>query len=280
MLPVLFNSAGITFFTFGIFLVLSLLWGSFWLWKSIKLTSYKEEDFFDGLFLSVIGGIFLGRLVFVSLNFSEFGFDILKFLLINGFPGLSLIGVLLGGFATFFLYTRIKKKSFLEMADYIISPLFLSLSISALGAFLSGTTAGTKTGFFLSSKYLGLEGFRHVPALYEALLFMLGFYFAYKIILLTRRHRLNIGTNTFFFILYFSLIYLLLDNLKVQRLYLGSFSFNLIATALLSLISGLYLLFVYKGSWSKLLHSGIFKKNHGTKKSINGKSNRFFQKKT
>ncbi len=268
MLPVLFNMPGLTLFTFGAFLVLSLLWSSFWFWKNIKLTSYKEEDFFDGLFLSIFGGIILGRIIFVALNFSEFGFDILKFVLINGFPGLSLYGLLIGAGLTFFIYTKAKKRPYLEMIDYAISPLFLGLAIASVGAFLSGTVPGTKTKLFLSVRYLGLDGTRHLPALYEALFYVLGFYIAHRIILLVRRQRISIGTNFFFFIFYFSLINLLLDFIKANHLYFLSFSFNLVLSALFSTISGLYFIFVYRDRIKKILLSFKFKKKNEINKPL------------
>ena len=88
--------------------MLAFFWGAFAFWRSIKLTSYKEQEMFDALFLSLFGGLFFSRFVFVALNFSEFGTSPLKFLLITGFPGMSAVGAFVGGFVTFFFYPRYK----------------------------------------------------------------------------------------------------------------------------------------------------------------------------
>src|SRR3990172_4726798 len=104
MLPVLLDLKYIKIYTFGVFLVLAFFWGSFVLWKNVRLTSQKEDGIFDALFLSVAGGLLFSRVVYVALNFEKFGFDILKFILINGYPGLSIYGALAGAFLTLYLY--------------------------------------------------------------------------------------------------------------------------------------------------------------------------------
>jgi len=109
MLPVLVDLKFIKIYTFGVFLVLAFFWGSFVLWKNIRLTPQKEEEIFDGLFLSLAGSLFFSRIIYVILNFEKFGFSILKFILINGYPGLSLYGALFGGFFTLFLYLLVKR---------------------------------------------------------------------------------------------------------------------------------------------------------------------------
>ena len=112
MLPVLLDLKFIKIYTFGVFLVLGFFWSAFLLWRNIRLTSYKEEDVFDGLFFSLFGGLFIGRLIYVVLNFNDFGFDILKFILVNGYPGISLIGAILGGVFALFGFFGLKKIDF------------------------------------------------------------------------------------------------------------------------------------------------------------------------
>ena len=94
MIPVLIHFGILKIYTLGVFLVLGFLAGAFVLWKNIKLTSYKEEEIFDSLFIGILGALLGGRLLYVILNFEKFGFDILRFILINGYPGLSMFGAL------------------------------------------------------------------------------------------------------------------------------------------------------------------------------------------
>jgi prolipoprotein diacylglyceryltransferase len=66
MLPILLDLKIFKIYTFGVFLVLAFFWGSFLIWKLIRLTSMKEEEVFDGLFWGLFGGLFLSRLFYVD----------------------------------------------------------------------------------------------------------------------------------------------------------------------------------------------------------------------
>lgn len=246
MLPVLLDLKFIKIYTFGVFLVLAFFWGSFLLWKNIRLTVYKEDEIFDGLFLSIAGAIFFGRLIYVVLNFSKFGFSILKFILINGYPGLSLIGALFGGFITLYLYFLSKKVRFIEAADYFISPLFTALGFGKLGSFFAGSEVGEKTKFFLSIKYSGFDGLRHLTPFYESMLFFLAAFIAHKLLFDVRRERRPKGFVFFFFLWFFSLVYFVFDKLKENKLYLMDQSFNSLASLVFVLTFSLYFLYYFR----------------------------------
>lgn len=246
MLPVFLNLGPIKIYTFGVFLVLAFFWGSFLLWKLIRLTAYKEEDIFDGLFFSLAGSLFFARLVYVILNFKEFGFNILKFILINGYPGLSLYGGLLGATIFLWIYFKIKKINFNQAIDYFISPLFLALAFGKLGSFFSGVEIGSKTKFFLSIKYVGFDGLRHLTPFYESLFFFLGAYLSCRILFETRKEKYPWGFLFYFFVWYFALIYFLFDKIKVDHLYLSSYRFNKIISAILFLTTSGYFIYYFK----------------------------------
>lgn len=250
MLPILLDFKFIKIYTFGVFAVLGFFWGMFLLWKLIKLTSYKEAEIFDGLFLSILAGMFLGRIFYVLFNFESFGFNILKFILINGYPGFSIFGALIGGFFLLFIFFRLRNHSFLQTIDYFIPGFFLTMAFGKIGAFLAGSEPGTTTRFFLKIIYSGFDRHRHLTALYEAGLFLIGVYFAYKILFWIRRGRLPHGFVWYFFWAYFGFIYLLLDNLKANHLYLVGFSFNLFFATVLVFVFGLYFfIFFRKDLW-------------------------------
>ncbi len=246
MLPVLLTIGPIKIYTFGVFLVLAFFWGSFLLWKNIRLTAYKEEEIFDGVFLALAGGLFFSRFFYVLLNFKDFGFSILKFILINGYPGLSLYGFVFGFLLFLFLFFSLKKINFLNAVDYFIAPAFLSLAFGKLGAFFSGSEIGTKTKFFLSIKYSGVEGMRHLVGFYEALLFFLGFYLAQKILFEIRKEKLFNGFLLVFFFWYLSLTYFLFDKIKGSHLYLKAQSFNFLVSRILLLTTSVYLIYYFR----------------------------------
>ena len=206
MLPVLLDLKFIKIYTFGVFLVLSFFWGSFMLWKNIRLTQHSEDDVFDGLFLSMFSGLFFGRLVYVVVNFKEFGFSFMKFILINGYPGLSVYGAIGGGALALFLYFLSKKINFRSIGDYFVTPLFIALIFGKLGSFFSGSEVGAVTKFFLKIKYVGFKEYRHLTSFYEALLLMVGAYISYRLLFEIRKEKLQKGFLMYFFLWYFSLL--------------------------------------------------------------------------
>lgn len=248
MLPVLLNLKFIKIYTFGVFLVLAMFWGLFLLWKHIKLTSYKEEDVFDAFFISLMAGLIISRLIFVGLNFEEFGFNILKFILINGYPGLSLFGLLGGSLLFLFLIFKSKKMNPVEIFDYFAPSTFLALAIGKMGSFLAGVDVGTKTKIILAIKYVGYSGSRHLVGLYESVLFFGAVFISYKIILNIRRNIYPSGFGFYFFIFYFSAVNLLLDNFHENHLYFFGRSINFVISAVFAFLFGIYYLYFFRGN--------------------------------
>lgn len=253
MLPVLLDLKFIKIYTFGVFLVLAFFWGSFLLWKLIRLTSFKEEDIFDGLFLSLGSGLFFSRLFYVILNFKDFGLDILKFILINGYPGLSLYGAIFGGVLVFWLFLYFKKIKLAEVVDYFIPALFLALAFGKLGSFFSGAEAGTKTKFFLAVKYANFDGLRHLTPFYESLFFFLAVYFSYKLLFEIRKEKLFHGFLFYFFFWLTGLTYFLFDKIKANHLYFLGGSFNKMVSTILFLTFSFYFLYYFRNHITKVL---------------------------
>jgi phosphatidylglycerol:prolipoprotein diacylglycerol transferase len=276
MLPILFSIGPVKIYTFGVFLVLAFFWGSFLLWKLIRLTAFKEKEVFDGLFLALGFSLFFGRLFYVALNFSDFGFSLLKFILINGYPGLSLYGILFGGFLGLFIFSLFKKLKFFLLVDYFIPPLFLALAFGKLGSFFSGAEVGTKTKFFLAAKFVGFDGIRHLTSFYESLLFFFGCYITYKILFLIRKDKLSFGFLFYFFFWFFSLTYFLFDKIKENHLYFFGLSFNLMVSKIILLTTTVYFLYYFRKpiviNLKKYGQSFFARVYQFTKKKIRGRS--------
>ena len=246
MLPVLLDLKFIKIYTMGMFLVLAFFWGSFVLWRLIRLSSYKEEDTFDALFNGLWGGLFIGRLIYVILNFKEFGFDIFKFILINGYPGLSLYGAIFGFFLVLYLWCLLKKIKMGGIADYFIPSIFLAEGIGKLGSFFSGSEVGVKTTSLLSVKYANMDGLRHLTSFYESILFFILAYITHKILFEIRKDRLQSGFNLSFFFWGQALVYFLFDNMKQYQLYFLGYSFNKVLSSILLLTFSFYFVYYFR----------------------------------
>lgn len=248
MLPVLLDLKFIKIYTYGIFLVLGFFWSTFILWRNIRLTSYKEEEVFDGLFLSIASGLFFGRLVYVVLNFDKFGFDFFKFILVNGYPGFSIWGVLFGLFLSLYLFFSSKKVNFFAAIDYFMTPLFIAAVFGKLGSFFSGAEVGEKTNFILKTKYLGFDGFRHLTPLYEGLVFIAIAFLAQKVLLEIRKEKYFPGFLFYLSLWYFSLTYFVFDKIKANHLYFQGYSFNRVVSAILLLTITVYFIYYFRSS--------------------------------
>lgn len=246
MLPVLLNFGFVKIYTMGVFLVLAFFWASFILWKVARLSSYKEEDVFDMLFGGILSGLFFGRLIYVILHFGDFGFNILRFILINGYPGLSLYGVIIGFILSLLLSSYLRKIVFTNLVDYYIPSSFLAVAIGKLGSFFSGSEAGIKTTFLLSVRYSGLAGARHLTSLYEAILFFAGVAIAYRLLFEIRREKYHSGFTLLFFVWYTGAVYFIFDNLKQDHLYFLGYSFNKVMSGVLLLTFSFYFVYYFR----------------------------------
>lgn len=269
MMPILLNSGFVKIYTVGIFLMLAFFWALFWFWRNMKRTSYREEDVFDALFISLGGGLLVARIVHVALNFQEFGYSALKFILINGYPGLSLVGGLIGGCVTLYIYNRYTKDSFMEIMVYTIPSLFLALGIGKLGALFGGSTVGTITTLPLGVTYVGYEGSRHAVALYEAILFFIGFFASQKLMLTYRRDALEESSLFSFFVMYTSLVLMALDFLKDDVIYLLSLRFNVLVPGVLFISFGLWEALKHKNTLRKWLLSVTKRRKNENSQSLN-----------
>ncbi len=275
MLPVLLNLGFLKIYTFGVFLVLGFFWAIFLLWKNIRLTSFKEDDVFDGLFISLLGSLFFGRLVYVILNFKDFGFNLLKFILINGYPGISLSGSVFGGLLVLYLFSTSRKINFNELIDYFVTPLFIALIFGKVGAFFSGVEIGTKTNFLLKIKYVGFDGFRHLVGLYEGLILIIGALIAYKILFEIRKEKYYKGFLIKFFIWFLALTIFLFDKIKDNRLYFVGLSLDFLISLIILLTTSFHFIYYFRNnilSFIKNYGQKIFKTVRSrSKKKVGGR---------
>ena len=261
MLPILADLGFVKIYTNGIFLVLAFFWSTFFLWKNVSLTAFKEDEVFDGMFFSLLGGLIFGRLLYVVLHASEFGFSILRIILINGYPGFSLYGALLGIFLFGYMFATSRKISLGKLVDYAMAPLLLAIGIMKLGAFFAGTEVGAETAISVAIAYPHLDGMRHLTPLYESILLMGASYIAHMVLMAIRRNKFYPGFNFVVFAGLFSFISLVFDPIKAFGTMVFSMSFDMIVSSAILLTVLVYMLYYFRDSIGDL-----FKKKKGSKK--------------
>lgn len=136
MLPVQFGFGPIIFSTFGFFVVFSFVVASFLLWRTLR-EDYPEEEIITLVILATLFALIGARIFYLLDHFTDFGFNIFKWLFFTRFPGFSLVG---GGLVmTLFLYyyTAKKKWDFWLMADQIIWAALSAFLLGSIGSLLT-----------------------------------------------------------------------------------------------------------------------------------------------
>lgn len=85
------------------------------------------EMIFNEALLTVLVGLLFARIFFVGLHFHLFYLNPLAFLLFTYFPGLSLVGGVIGGCLFLLFYSNMKKRSLGRVFDFFALSFFFAL---------------------------------------------------------------------------------------------------------------------------------------------------------
>ena len=143
------------------------------IWRLARAWDLKEEKILDLTLITFLGGFLGARVYFILENFTLFGFNILKWLLIHTYPGFSFWGALLGGYLTLYFFSRRFKINFWQAADIASVGLLGGLIFASLGCFLSGCSLGIPSKLFFAISFVGAVGKRIPVQLIEAALLFL-----------------------------------------------------------------------------------------------------------
>lgn len=229
MLPVLLSIGPIKIYSYGLFLALAFLVGSFVFFRRAKEAAFEEEKIFDSIIWTVLFGLLGARIYYLLFNFPDFGFNPLKWFWLTRYGGLSFHGGLLGGTFGLFLFTKREKWDFWQTADIAVFGLSLGQVIGRIGCFLNGCCFGIQTDLPWGVVFVGLEGRRHPTQIYEALFVLFIFFLLLK---LERRYRLFSwykgksdkaapGFLALSYLIFYNFGRILLENLRGDSLYWG-----------------------------------------------------------
>lgn len=211
MLPILFSIGPIKIYSYGFFISLAFLVGSFVVWKRAKEEAYDEEKIFDALVLTILFALLGARVYFILLNFQNFGFNFLKWIWLTRYAGLCFHGGLIGGgIGLWWLVSSgrmgpaCRQAGFWQTADIAVFGLALGQVIAKIGCFFNQ---------------------KDFTQIYESLLALLTFYFLLKI---ERRYRMFSwyksqapGFLLLSYLTFYSLGRLFLEKLRGDSIYLS-----------------------------------------------------------
>lgn len=157
------------------------------------------EALFNLAFLTGFVSLFSSRLLYVLLNPSKDYFNPLVFLLFPYFPGLSLVGGIVGGMAFLFYYGKLKKWPSGRIFDFFSLALLASLPLGLIGA---------QTLTDISDLFVLIM----IPLIYAATLF----FFIKVLMPLNVRGEIKDGSLGFLFLMIYSFISLLVQIVRSE----------------------------------------------------------------
>ena len=208
-----------------------------------KLSRKLSWDFITDMVLFMIPiGIICARLYYCAFNWDYYGSNPVEILKIwNG--GLAIYGGIIGGIVTGFVFCKVKKVQFLDVADLLIPYLALSQSIGRWGNFVNQEAHGGVTDSFLkmglydssASKYI----YYHPTFLYESICTFVIFLILSKV----DKNKKFVGQAFYLYFILYGIARFLIEPLRTDSLYIENT--NIRVSQLLSAIFVFVFLLIY-----------------------------------
>lgn len=167
--PVLIEAWDIKLYYYGLAYTLGFLGIHLWLQLRKGKLGWNTEEVYDLSILFALCVLVFGRAFEIVIYEWEYYRTHLSYLLSYWRGGMASHGVLLGAVVGAWLFSRIRRKSFFEIADEVAIPAALFLGLGRIGNFINGQIFGYETNVWWAVKFPDAEGFRHPVALYESL---------------------------------------------------------------------------------------------------------------
>jgi phosphatidylglycerol:prolipoprotein diacylglycerol transferase len=149
--PKNFTIFGFSIAMYGVIIGLGFLLALFFIAHIAKKTDQNPEDYWDIAIYIIIFSILGARAYYVFFAWDYYKDNPISiFNIRNG--GLAIYGGVMAGFLTIFIYTRIKKKSFLLFGDTIMYGLLLGQIIGRWGNFTNREAFGEYTDNFFAMR--------------------------------------------------------------------------------------------------------------------------------
>lgn len=139
--PKNFSIFGFDIAFYGLIIGIGVMAGIVMAAHDAKVTGQNPDDYWDFSIYAIIFSIIGARLYYVIFSWDYYKDDLTSiFKIWNG--GLAIYGAVIAAFATLFVYTRVKKKSFWQMADSGVLGLILGQVIGRWGNFMNREAFG------------------------------------------------------------------------------------------------------------------------------------------
>lgn len=215
----------------------------FTIWKFSKEKLYSERVIFDAVIVTSVYAAVLSRIFYVLFHFEQFGFNILRWIVVGLYPGLSIGGALIGaGLALWILSDKKSVVPFPELADVMTRTFLCVVPFLSLGAVFISPEIGKFWGINLPlfSTIITTHPVSFYRLLYVlVVLGIMGFFFR-------KRWTLAPGTYSAFVWLLFIFGYFFIDFSKDSDVYYWKLSVDQWMYSILTLLIVIILSFQAK----------------------------------
>lgn len=237
---------------YAIIILSGIIIGSILAIKEARKYNISFDNMLDLILGTLICAIIGARVYYVIFEWSYYSqYPIEIFQIWHG--GLAIHGGIIGGLIWLLIKTKGKKEYLLRLTDIIVVSLILGQAIGRWGNFFNSEAHGPKTTIdFLESIHLPnfiIEGmhigsnYYHPTFLYESLWCLLGF-----IIMLCLKNlkSLKLGTLTSFYLIWYGIERLFVEQLRTDSLMLGPFKIAQIVSFVFILIGLSLIIYIRK----------------------------------
>lgn len=139
--PKSFDVFGFTIALYGVIIAIAIMAGILLAVREAKISGQDPDIYWDFAIYAIIFSIIGARLYYVAFSWDEYKHDLLSiFNTRNG--GLAIYGGVIAAFLTLFIFTKVKKQNFFQMADTGVLGLILGQIIGRWGNFTNREAFG------------------------------------------------------------------------------------------------------------------------------------------
>ena len=139
--PKSFEVFGLSVAFYGLIIGIGVVAGIFMAAKEARRTGQNPDDYWDLATYAIIFSIIGARLYYVIFSWEHYKDNLLSILNLRQ-GGLAIYGAVIAAFITVFVYTKIKKKRFVQMTDTAVLGLIVGQIIGRWGNFMNREAFG------------------------------------------------------------------------------------------------------------------------------------------
>ncbi|RMF56231.1 prolipoprotein diacylglyceryl transferase [Candidatus Woesearchaeota archaeon] len=212
--PVLFHLGPLEIRYYGIIYALGFIIAYFFLKRMVaeQKINLTKDDVGDLIFWIAVGVVIGARFFHVFVYNAGYYLKNPAEIIMVWHGGLSFHGGLVGAIIAAWVFCRKKKVSLLEIADIIVIPAALALSLGRIANFINAEIVGKVTDLPWCVNFPGYEGCRHPSQIYEAF----KNFFIFLVLWSIRNLKLAKGSVFSIFLILYGLLRTLAEFVKDQ----------------------------------------------------------------